>query len=146
MNLAPFPLFLVLFSGLCWTIVYIASIHLGLKDSTYAMPFWALALNFAWELLQTVLEYRVAGFVLQVGITALWLLLDCGLSAKPSHVGSLYRYAGESWEQRRTEPYDRRQQVAGYSGSDYSFLPSWCAWFQWPKLTDPGDGLVLLTV
>ena len=79
MNLAPFSLFLVVFSGLCWTIVYIDSIRIGFKESTYAMPFWALALNFAWELLQTVFEYRVAGFVLQVGITALWFLLDCGI-------------------------------------------------------------------
>ncbi len=79
MNLAPFPLFLVLFSGLCWTVVYIDCIRLGLKESTCAMPLWALALNFAWELFQTVYEYRAAGLVLQVGITTLWLLLDCGI-------------------------------------------------------------------
>ncbi len=77
MNLAPFSLFLVIFSGICWTLVYLDSIRLGFKYLTYAMPFWALALNFAWELLQTVLEYQQAGFVLQVGITAVWFLLDC---------------------------------------------------------------------
>ena len=77
MSSAPFPLFLVIFSGICWTVVYLDSIRLGFKEATYAMPFWALALNFAWELLQTVLEYQQAGFVLQVGITAVWFLLDC---------------------------------------------------------------------
>ena len=77
MNLAPFPLFLVLFSGFCWTVVYIESIRVGFRDATYAMPFWALALNIAWELLQAVLEYQQAGMVLQVGITSLWFLLDC---------------------------------------------------------------------
>ena len=76
MSSAPFPLFLVIFSGICWTVVYLDSIRLGFKEATYAMPFWALALNFAWELLQTVLEYQQAGFVLQVGITAVWFLLD----------------------------------------------------------------------
>ena len=79
MNLAPFPLFLVLFSGFCWTVVYIESIRVGFRDSTYAMPFWALALNIAWELLQAALEYQQAGFVLQVGISGLWFLLDCGV-------------------------------------------------------------------
>jgi hypothetical protein len=77
MNLAPVPLFLVAFSGFCWTVVYLDSIRLGFKEATYAMPFWALALNIAWELQQAVLEYQAAGFVLQVGISAVWFLLDC---------------------------------------------------------------------
>jgi hypothetical protein len=79
MSFPLLPLFLVVFSGLCWTVVYFDSIRVGLRDSTYAMPFWALALNFAWELLQSVLEYQKSGFVLQVGITSIWLLLDCGI-------------------------------------------------------------------
>jgi hypothetical protein len=77
MNPAHFSWFLVAFSGFCWTVVYIDSIRLGFKESTYAIPFWALALNIAWELLQAVLEYQKAGFSLQVGITSVWLLLDC---------------------------------------------------------------------
>jgi hypothetical protein len=60
MSLAPFPWFLVLLSGLCWTVVYIDSVRLGFKDKTYAMPFWALALNIAWELMlaQTLARER----------------------------------------------------------------------------------------
>ncbi len=79
MNLAQFLWFLVAFSGFCWTIVYIDCIRLGFRESTYAMPFWALALNIAWELLQTVLEYQKAGFSFQLGITNVWLLLDCAI-------------------------------------------------------------------
>lgn len=37
--------FLILVSGLAWTIVYLDSIRIGMKDKTFAMPFWALALN-----------------------------------------------------------------------------------------------------
>jgi hypothetical protein len=77
MNPAQLSWFLVAFSGICWTVVYIDSIRLGFKESTYAIPFWALAFNIAWELLQAVLEYQKSGFVLQVGITTVWLLLDC---------------------------------------------------------------------
>jgi len=77
MNLAPVPMFLVAFSGFCWTVVYLDSIRLGFKEATYAIPFWALALNIAWELQQSLLEYQAAGFVLQVGISAVWSLLDC---------------------------------------------------------------------
>lgn len=76
MNLEPFPLFLTVFCGACWTLVYLDGIRLGVRDRTYAIPFWALALNLAWELLSAVLEYRQSGAVLQVWISSLWLLLD----------------------------------------------------------------------
>lgn len=79
MNLDPFSQFLVVFSGACWTLVYVEGIRLGMRDRTYAIPFWALALNIAWELLNAVLEYRLSGLVLQVWITSLWFLLDLGI-------------------------------------------------------------------
>ncbi|MUH59357.1 hypothetical protein [Bifidobacterium canis] len=44
-------LFLVALSGICWTIVYIELIRLGFRDKTCGMPVFALALNFAWELI-----------------------------------------------------------------------------------------------
>mgnify|MGYP000984424995 CR=1 FL=1 len=40
-------LFLVLLSGVCWSIVYIELIRKGFQDKTYAMPLFALGLNFA---------------------------------------------------------------------------------------------------
>jgi hypothetical protein len=42
-------LFLILLSGLCWSIVYIQVIRKGFKDKTYGMPLFALSLNVAWE-------------------------------------------------------------------------------------------------
>ncbi len=74
-----FSLFLVILSGLSWTIVYIDCIRIGITQKTYAMPFWALALNFAWELLHTVLGYREWGLYVQFYINALWALLDAGI-------------------------------------------------------------------
>ena len=46
---------LTIISGVCWTIVYIDGIRIGFRDKSYAIPFYALALNFAWELLYTIL-------------------------------------------------------------------------------------------
>ena len=71
--------FLIIVSGLAWTIVYIDSIRIGLKDKTFAMPFWALALNIAWELLHAVFGFREVGLTLQIAINAIWFLFDLGL-------------------------------------------------------------------
>jgi hypothetical protein len=71
--------FLVELSGLCWTIVYIDSIRIGFKEKTYAMPFWALALNIAWEFLYSVLGYMKVGLSLQIVINGIWFLFDVGL-------------------------------------------------------------------
>lgn len=71
--------FLMLLSGLAWSIVYVDSIRMGFKDKSYAMPFWALAMNIAWELLHAVLGFREVGASLQVTINAAWFLLDIGL-------------------------------------------------------------------
>lgn len=69
----------MLLSGLAWSIVYVDSIRIGFKDKSYAMPFWALAMNIAWELLHAVLGFREVGASLQVTINAAWFLLDIGL-------------------------------------------------------------------
>ena len=72
-------LFLTLLSGLCWTIVYIDSIRVGIKDKSYAMPLWALALNIAWELIYAVVGFREAGLQVQIVINGVWFLLDTGI-------------------------------------------------------------------
>ncbi len=41
--------FLTLICGICWAGVYVESIRIGFKQKTYSMPFFALALNIAWE-------------------------------------------------------------------------------------------------
>jgi hypothetical protein len=71
MDLETFKLVLMLLSGLCWTFVYIEGIRIGFRDRTYAIPFYALALNIAWELLHTIFELR-SGPGIQTIINAIW--------------------------------------------------------------------------
>ncbi|MBD3669742.1 MAG: hypothetical protein HUJ29_03130 [Gammaproteobacteria bacterium] len=70
---------LTLLSGICWTLVYIDGIRIGLRDHSYAIPFWALALNLAWEIQYAVLGYQSYGLRAQTGINLLWFLLDLGI-------------------------------------------------------------------
>jgi len=69
-------LFLLLLSGLCWIIVYIQLIILGLKYKTYGMPCAALALNFAWEALHSYIDLKSNVTNIQTWITLICLLLD----------------------------------------------------------------------
>ena len=69
-------LFLLLLSGICWTIVYIQLILVGFKDKTYGMPFVALALNFAWEVLHSYIGLKSNLSSIQTWITLIWLFLD----------------------------------------------------------------------
>ena len=58
--------------------MYIEGIRLGLKDRSYAIPFLALALNLAWELLHTIFGLQ-EGSGLQSYINAIWFLFDIGI-------------------------------------------------------------------
>ncbi len=69
-------LLLVVINGICWTIVYIEAIRLGFKEKTYAIPFVALALNIAWEILDSTLGFVEFGFHIQVIINAIVAVLD----------------------------------------------------------------------
>ena len=69
-------LFLLLLSGICWTIVYIQLITTGLNEKTYGMPFIALALNFAWEAIHSFLGLKNNLFNLETLIILVWFLLD----------------------------------------------------------------------
>jgi hypothetical protein len=53
-DLGNLKLVLTVISGVCWTVVYIEGIRIGFRDKSYAIPFYALALNLAWESLHTV--------------------------------------------------------------------------------------------
>jgi len=72
-------LFLTITSGLCWTVVYLEGIRVGIRDKSYAIPFWALALNLAWELLYTTAGYDTYGMKPQTLINAIWLAFDIGI-------------------------------------------------------------------
>ena len=77
-KLETIKLVLTLVSGICWTFVYIDGIRLGLKDKSYAIPFYALALNISWELLQTFHGFR-STLSVQTVINAVWFLFDAGI-------------------------------------------------------------------
>ena len=77
-DLSTVKIVLTVISGLCWTIVYIEGIRLGLRDRSYAIPFVALALNLAWEVLHTISGFQL-GDRLQGTINAIWFLFDLGI-------------------------------------------------------------------
>ena len=77
-SLETIKLILTLISGICWTVVYIDGIRLGFKDCSYAIPFYALARNISWELLQTFYGFQRAISV-QTVINAVWFLFDIGI-------------------------------------------------------------------
>jgi len=57
MKLDTIKIILTVISGICWTVVYIEGIRIGFRDKSYAIPFYALALNFAWEMLHTIFGF-----------------------------------------------------------------------------------------
>jgi hypothetical protein len=79
MNMATFKLILTVISGVCWTIVYVEGIRIGFRDKSYAIPFYALALNFAWEALYTFFGFRTNGVTVQNIFNAVWLIFDIGI-------------------------------------------------------------------
>ena len=72
-------MFLLLLSGICWSIVYIQLIIVGFKYKTYGMPFIALALNFAWEAIHSYIDLRSNLLSIQTWITLIWFILDIGI-------------------------------------------------------------------
>ncbi len=68
-------MFLTLLSGIGWCIVYEECIRLAIKQKTYAMPFWALALNITWEGIYSLSE--LSGKIgVQEFVNLLWFALD----------------------------------------------------------------------
>lgn len=109
-NLDTIKLVLTIISGLCWTIVYLDGIRVGLRDRSYAIPFYALALNFAWELLYTILGFRTEGATVQNVINAIWFTFDIGILYTyfrfgKKDFGSLLR-RGETTASRDQPPAD----------------------------------------
>jgi len=75
---SPVKTALTLISGICWTAVYVDGIRVGLKDKSWAIPFYALALNVSWELIYTIYGFR-HDVSLQTYINAVWFLFDIGI-------------------------------------------------------------------
>jgi hypothetical protein len=77
-SLETIKLVLTLISGVCWTVVYIDGIRLGLRDRSYAIPFYALALNIGWECLQTIYGFQ-SSLSVQTIVNAVWFAFDIGI-------------------------------------------------------------------
>lgn len=93
-------MFLTLLSGVGWSFVYIECICLGIKQKTYAMPFFALALNFAWEFIYTVSDVfleahgPLEGMAwAQVIVNMIWVCLDAVI------LYTYFRYGKKEWPQ-----------------------------------------------
>lgn len=86
-------MFLTLLSGICWCIVYEECIRLALKDKTYAMPFWALALNITWEGIYTYHDL-CSGADVQGIVNVLWFCLDVVILALYFKYGMKQHEAG----------------------------------------------------
>src|SRR5215471_6366059 len=108
-NIDTIKIALTLISGVCWTIVYIDGIRIGFRDKSYAIPFYAVALNFAWELLYTYFGFRTNGVTVQNVFNSVWFAFD---------VGILYTY----FKFGRKYFVSLRDQPAIAGGSDKSFI------------------------
>ncbi len=110
-DLHTVKIILTIVSGVCWTIVYLDGIRLGFRDRSYAIPFYALALNFAWELLYTYFGFRTNGVTVQNIFNAVWFAFD---------VGILYTYFKFGKKYFRTFPH----QPPAIAGGSYRIHPS----------------------
>jgi hypothetical protein len=77
-KLEAIKLILTLVSGVCWTVVYLDGIRLGVKEKSYAIPFYALALNISWELLQTIYGLQ-STLTVQTIVNVVWFAFDVGI-------------------------------------------------------------------
>lgn len=92
--------FLTVLSGVGWIIVYEECIRLGFRQKTYAMPFFALGLNFSWELIYTLSDIFLEAHGPLVGMNlvqavanAAWVCLDVLI------LSTYFRYGKKEWPQ-----------------------------------------------
>ena len=110
MNIESVKVLLIVISGVCWTIVYIDGIRVGFRDKSYAIPFYALALNLAWEALYTYHGFRINGVDTQNVFNAVWLTFDIGL------LYTYFRFGTKDFGGRVFNP------PANAGGSDFAFF------------------------
>lgn len=75
-------------SGTLWTISYALQIRQSFRDRTYSMPMFALAFNFAWEIIFGLI---VTDTWLEQLVFSIWLLMDIFL------VYGLFVHGKEEW-------------------------------------------------
>lgn len=94
-------IFLTLLSGIGWMIVYEECIRLGIKRKTYAMPFWALALNITWEAIYSYSDIFLEAHgpltginVAQSVVNVFWVFLDCVI------LYTYFKYGKKEWPEQ----------------------------------------------
>lgn len=76
------------FAGLAWTLCYIFIALEGLRSKSYGMPLFALANNFAWEM---VYALYVADSPLEKTAMVIWMVIDMPI------IYSTLRYGANEW-------------------------------------------------
>ena len=122
LNIEAVKLLLTVISGLCWTIVYIDGIRVSFRDKSYAIPFYALALNFAWELLYTYHGFRINGVDAQNIFNAAWLTFDIGILYTYFRFGKRYVRAFRDHPPADAGGSDKIYPPANAGGSDFAFI------------------------
>lgn len=89
-------MFLTLVSGICWCIVYEECIRLSVSQKTYAMPFWALAMNITWEGVYTFSDLKF-DIGVQAIVNLLWFFLDIIILLL------YFRYGKKEWDKNRKD-------------------------------------------
>lgn len=122
MNLETVKLLLTIISGLCWTIVYIDGIRIAFRDQSYAIPFYALALNFAWEALYTYHGFRINGVDAQNIFNAAWLTCDLGILYTYFRFGRKYFKAFRDHSPATAGGTDRTDPPVNAGSTDFAFI------------------------
>ncbi|KAH6669556.1 hypothetical protein B0J14DRAFT_546718 [Halenospora varia] len=100
--------------GSLWTICYILLTRESFKSRTYGMPLFALAFNFAWEL---VYAFFVAEAPLERIVFGIWCLLDCGM------VYGIFLYGANEWAHAPV--------IAKNLGKGFGVLVLYCVFGHW---------------
>src|SRR5689334_8880220 len=118
LNIGTIKILLTIVSGVCWTIVYTDGIRIGFRDKSYAIPFYALALNFAWELLYTYFGFHTNGVTVQNVFNALWFAFDVGILYTYFRFGRKYFVGGHIVPSADADGTDKAYPPASTDGSD----------------------------
>jgi hypothetical protein len=65
--------------GIAWTITYVALVYRGFKDKSYGMPLVPLALNFAWEVMFSMVYPPHSAGIVNIVFNSIWMICDIGI-------------------------------------------------------------------
>lgn len=100
---------LFLICGVFWSVAYIDIIRVGIKDKTYGMPFLALALNFSWELYNTILGCLAVGVHISTSINCVWVFIDLAI------LYTYFKYGNKECKKSNKAFYGLSFLIVGFS-------------------------------